>query len=211
MSITAIPLKRCFREPIPQIFDAARYLDAAISAHLADSPALARELLSAANDPKVWAWTDSVWGKQSPYVQIKPFSSPPTTPKTVARMPTSQQKRALLARDSHRCRYCSLPVIRAEIRQKMHALYPEVVPWGKRNAEQHAGFQCLWAQYDHVVPHAHGGSNELDNLVLCCAACNYGKTHYTLEQLGLADPRDFAPVVTDWDGLERLLYPISAR
>ncbi|TIC82391.1 HNH endonuclease [Crenobacter intestini] len=197
-------LKRCFREPIPEIHEAARYLDAAISAHLAGRHALTRELLAAADDPAVWAWTDSVWGAQSPYVQIRPLASQPTTPKTTARMPTAQQKRELLARDGYRCRYCSLPVIRAEVRRKMHTLYPDVVPWGKRNDLQHAGFQCLWAQYDHVVPHAHGGSNELDNLVLSCAACNYGKTHYTLEQLGLADPRDFAPLITSWDGLERL-------
>ncbi|MCG8042457.1 MAG: hypothetical protein JAZ17_03525 [Candidatus Thiodiazotropha endolucinida] len=35
---------RCFRDPIPEIFDAARYLDAAVSAHFAGKTDLAEEL-----------------------------------------------------------------------------------------------------------------------------------------------------------------------
>lgn len=57
-------MKRCFREPISEIFDAARYLDAAVSAHLNGQSSLANELFSLANDPEIWAWTDSVvWEK----------------------------------------------------------------------------------------------------------------------------------------------------
>lgn len=32
------------------------------------------------------------------------------------------------------------------------------------------GFQTLWAQYDHVLPDAYGSTNDLDNLVVSCAA-----------------------------------------
>lgn len=62
-----------------------------------------------------------------------------------------------------------------------------------------------WAQYDHVLPHAYGGTNDLDNLAVSCAACNFGKMSYRLEELGLADPRERPSIQSQWDGLERLL------
>jgi hypothetical protein len=42
--------------------------------------------------------------------------------------------------------------------------------WGSTNASQYAGFQALWAQYDHVLPDAYGSTNDLDNQVVSCAA-----------------------------------------
>jgi hypothetical protein len=61
----------------------------------------------------------------------------------------------------------------------------------------------MWAQYDHVVPHAHGGTSDLSNVVLTCAACNFGRGAYTLEDMALIDPRSHPPIETGWDGLER--------
>src|SRR5690554_3567713 len=99
-----VPLKRCFREPIPEIFDAARYLDAAVSAHLNGHNNVAAELFSLANDPKVWAWTDSIWGKKSPYVIIKKQPNKEIIEKTLSRMPTTAQKAELHKRDGFNCR-----------------------------------------------------------------------------------------------------------
>lgn len=56
-----------------------------------------------------------------------------------------------------------------------------------------------------MLPHAYGGPNDLDNLVVSCAACNFGKMFYRLEELGLTDPRERPPIQPQWDGLERLL------
>lgn len=128
-----------------------------------------------------------------------------------ARMPSRSQAAALHARDGYHCRYCGIPVIRSQVRKAICQLYPQVVIWGSKNASQHAGFQVLWAQYDHVVPHAFGGTNELENLVVSCAACNFGKMSYRLEDLGLSDPRDRPPVMSMWDGLERLLSRPKVR
>jgi hypothetical protein len=85
------------------------------------------------------------------------------------------------------------------------SLYPEAVPWGRKNSEQHAAFQAMWAQYDHVLPHAKGGTNDLSNVVITCAPCNFGRMEFTLEEVGLIDPRSRSPKTTQWDGLERLL------
>ncbi|MDX1367610.1 HNH endonuclease [Pseudomonas sp.] len=199
-----VSLKRCFREPIPEIFDAARYLDAAVSAHLRGHNNVAMELFALASDPKVWAWTDSVWGKNSPYVIVKKQPNNVLSEKIPSRMPTSAQKAELHKRDGFHCRFCGIPVIRADIRKIIQKIYPTAVQWGRTNASQHAAFQCMWAQYDHVVPHSHGGANDLENLVITCAACNFGKMEYTLEELGLIDPRTFPPVKSTWDGLERI-------
>jgi len=79
------------------------------------------------------------------------------------------------------------------------------VPWGNTNKTQHAGFQCMWAQYDHVLPHARGGSSELDNVYLTCAACNYGSGNFLLEEFDLVHPSERPPRQGGWNGLERVL------
>ncbi|MEQ1596816.1 MAG: HNH endonuclease [Casimicrobium sp.] len=95
-----------------------------------------------------------------------------------------------------------MPVVRKETRTRIRLVYPNALRWGRKEVDQHCGFQAMWAQYDHVVPHAYGGTNDLDNLVLTCAACNFGRGGYTLEDVGLADPRHRAPASNSWDGLE---------
>jgi len=199
--------RNCLRPPIPEIEDAARFLDAAVSAHLQGRRDIAEELIRLANNKSIWDWTDSIWGKNSPYVQYRPTPSPlPTLPKeqrVKVRMPTLDERRQIHARDGYHCRFCGIPVIRKEIRQKIAAAYPEALPWGRTNDCQHAAFQAMWAQYDHVLPHARGGNNDIENVVLTCAACNFGRMSYTLDEVGLLDPRDRDPRRSAWDGLER--------
>jgi len=199
----------CLRPPVPAVFDAARYLDAACSAHISGNRALAEELIKAADMPEVREWTESLWGKASPYVRKQDVpGAPPVLAKEhriPVRMPTAAEKRILHQRDGFHCRFCQAPVIRPEVRTLLRRHYPSSLSWGNANRDQHAAFQALWAQYDHVLAHARGGDNSLGNTVVTCAPCNFGKMNYTLEELGLADPRDRAPVPSRWDGLERLL------
>ena len=61
-------LRSCLRPPIPEILEAAQHLDAAVSAHLRGEFAIAGELFHLADNKVVWNWTDSVWGKKSPYI-----------------------------------------------------------------------------------------------------------------------------------------------
>jgi hypothetical protein len=198
-------LRRCLRDPIPEIFEVAQTLEAAVSNHLAGEYQEADQLFALANNPVVRDWTESIWGKNSPYIKVRKIPAPDVKEWVEPRMPTAAQIALLQARDGFRCRFCGILVIPAAVRKRAHALYPASVPWGKTNQSQHAGFQALWAQYDHVVPHSCGGTNALENLVVTCAACNYGKMSYRLEELGLLDPRNFPPVVSAWDGLGKLL------
>ena len=103
--------------------------------------------------------------------------------------------------------FAAIPLIRAEVRNAFRRHYPEAAYWGATNTTQHAAFQCLWLQYDHVVPHARGGDESTGNLVPTCAGCNYGRVSMTLEEVGLLDPRLQPIRVSDWDGLERILTP----
>lgn len=196
-------LRTCFREPIAEIFDAARYLDAAVTAHLSGDLELAKTLFASADIEAVWNWTDSVWGANSQYVTVRQSHARVEALREKERMPSAKQKAQLHQRDGFHCRFCGLPVVRPEVRKKICSSYPDQVPWGRTNKSQHAALQAMWAQYDHVVPHAHGGKNDLENLVVTCAACNFGKMSYTLEELSLSDPRLRPPVQSPWDGLER--------
>ena len=72
----------------------------------------------------------------------------------------------------------------------------------KRRVHQHAAFQCMWAQYDHILPHARGGRSDLENVYLTCAACNYGRGNYLLEDFDLLHPSLHAPRQGSWNGLE---------
>jgi hypothetical protein len=202
-------IRHCLREPIVEIQEASKYLDAAVSAHLAKRPDVATELLRMADLPVIREWTESIWGSKSPYLNYRVVDNSPTTlPRGLrveVRMPTSAEKFALHQRDGYHCRFCGIPVIRSDIRKMVASLYPEAVPWGRKNSEQHAAFQAMWAQYDHVLPHAKGGTNDLSNVVITCAPCNFGRMEFTLEEVGLIDPRSRSPKTTQWDGLERLL------
>lgn len=199
-------LRICLRDPIPELTAAARFLESAVEAHLIGNTNLTDELIRSADLPVIRDWTESIWGSSSPYVQYRPIHhAPPSIPKVQRaqlRMPTKAEKDALLQRDGHHCRFCGIPVIRKEIREKIRKAYPMSLPWGSRNIDQHAAFQAMWLQYDHLLPHARGGDNSLDNMVITCAPCNFGRMNWTLAEVGLIDPRERDPIHSKWNGLE---------
>lgn len=197
----------CFREPVPDIADAARYLDAAVSAHQNGHRDVAEDLIRLADMPQIREWTESIWGSKSPYVQYREIrDAPPILRKdqrVKVRMPTETEKQALHKRDGFHCRFCGIPVIRKEIRVAIRKEYPNVLSWGSTNVQQHAAFQAMWLQYDHLLPHARGGNNDLDNIAITCAPCNFGRMNHLIEEVGIDDPMNREPICSTWDGLER--------
>lgn len=199
-------LRTCLRAPIPEIEFAAGLLELGVEAHDKGKATIAAELFRAADMPVVRAWLYSVWGKKSPHTQYRPVAEPlPYLPKegrSPLRNPTAATKAAIHARDGFYCRFCKMPVISGSVRSRIRKAYPSAVQWESTNATQHAAFQCMWAQYDHIVPHARGGDSEIGNVYLTCAACNYGRGNYALEEVGIAHP-DSHPIRTGpWNGLE---------
>ena len=212
MTSTSPPsLRKYLREPIAEIEATASQLAQAAKAHLAGSTAEVVALLRAANLSSIRDWTDSIWGKNGAYAVRGPYDSePPVQRLEKARMPSTAVQRQLHAQGGYYCRFCGIPVIRREVREFFRKYYAEASLWGAKNLEQHAAFQCMWAQYDHVVPHARGGSNDISNLVVTCAPCNYGRMNYTLSEAGLQDPRNHPPRIGPWTGLQEVL-PSSPR
>jgi 5-methylcytosine-specific restriction endonuclease McrA len=207
--------RRCLREPIPDLWDVALLLNRAVDAHLAGDRGLADALLRDANRPSVREWTESLWGsaKANPnqwqFRRVRPVAgSPPHLPKAERvqqRKPSAVEQAAIIAQYGRHCVFCGVPLIRSEVRGVFHRFYPEAVPWGSTNQSQHAAFQALWLQFDHLLPHSQGGDNSLTNVVVTCAGCNYGRMNNTLEELGLIDPRSRIAPDDTWDGLERVL------
>jgi hypothetical protein len=207
--------RRCLREPIQELWDVATLLHEAADAHLKGDRQRAEALLRETNQPAVRAWTESLWGSaranpdQWRYIRLRAVPEvPPRLPKAQrvpVRNPTAAEETAIVALYGRHCIFCGVPLIRSEIRRKLHQHYPDAVPWGRTNPSQHAAFQALWMQFDHLLPHSRGGDNSLPNVVVTCAGCNYGRKDNTLEELGLIDPRSRTVYESTWDGLERVL------
>jgi hypothetical protein len=87
----------------------------------------------------------------------------------------------------------------------MHKLYPASLRWERNDDHQHAAFQAMAVNYDHMLAHCWGGQTDLDNIVISCSPCNYGRMEQTFERVGLSDPRTRDTIRSSWDGLERLL------
>jgi len=54
-----------------------------------------------------------------------------------------------------------------------------------------------------------GGTNDEGNLVTACWPCQFGRGAWSLEEVGLLDPRLRAPIKDGQDGLTRLLIPTA--
>jgi len=202
----------CLREPVPELYDCAALLERAVEAHLFGDRDAAASLFREADIPAARDWIESLWGgakdwpEQVHYKRLRKVDHlPDRTPKQKDRMPGRTGKLQLVERDGFNCRYCGIPVIPAEVRMAVSKDYPELAIWGRRNAEQHAGFQALWLQYDHVLPAALGGNNELSNMVISCAGCNFCKWNYHLQEMGLNDPFSRSVEKSEWDGLLRYI------
>jgi ribosomal protein L37E len=180
--------RACLRQPIPQIFEAAQLLQSAAKAHRRGDRKTAAQLFEQANMPAVREWTESIWGKHRPEILcVRPVpNSPPLLAKAdriKRRMPPSVDQKRLIAHYGYQCAFCGIPLIHPRVRKRAAKLYPEAVPWGRTNPTQHAAFQAMWLQFDHVLPHARGGDNSFENLVITCAPCNFGRMNYTLAEL----------------------------
>lgn len=199
-------LRTCLKDPIPEIGEAAGLIRAAVDAHGAKDFKKAADLFAASNMPIIREWSESIWGRGWKKL-IRPKiiqNAPPYLPKELripCRMPDRNGEAKIIARDGYHCRFCGIPVIPKRVREKACTLYPDSVTWGSTNLSQHAAFQAMWLQFDHFLPHSRGGTNGHENILITCAPCNYGRFHYTIEELGLSNPFHRPPIRSKWNGL----------
>ena len=200
------PARRCFLTPIPQLSTAADLLASAADRLLEGDAPNARQLVAEADMPVIGAYTALVTGAVNPLVHWQ--SAMPTggvgLERSAQRMPSSSAERAIYVRDGWRCRYCGTRAIDRIMRARLHRCLPDVARWGARNADKHTALAALSASLDHIVPHSRGGTNDEPNLVTACNACQFGRGQWTLDEVGFWDPREYPPVLDEWDGLTRL-------
>ena len=167
---------------------------------------IAREKLRAADLPVLGEYAARIMGKLDPqlhrYRDVGRAAAP--VAKVTERMPSRSVQLAMYARDGWRCRFCGCRVVLDRARRAMRAHLPDAVPWSEGEGH-HAAFYALSGSVDHVVPHCAGGGNDLENIVTACWPCQFGRSHWLIEEVGLIDPRSRTPVVDSWDGLTRLL------
>jgi hypothetical protein len=202
------PLRSCLRPPVPEVATAAIYLQAAVSAHVLGSQETARHFIVLADIPAIREWMGVLLKKPRSYVsRLVPGVPPVVAPRGRERMhrPFVAMIQLLHSRDGYQCRFCGIPVIREAVLAKLRQLYPSEACWGPKGIDRHAALQAMRVQYDFIVPHSRGGKAVPDNLVVTCTPCAFARRHYTLDQVGLEDPRKRKSVRTSWDGLERIL------
>jgi hypothetical protein len=145
-------------------------------------------------------------GQQSAYFRFQGVpKSIPTKRADGTKAPRMNSKIELevLSRDRHCCRYCGIGVIRKEVLKTYSKRIGELnFPLGNSNATRHGVILGFQAVADHVVPYSEGGATDTSNLVTSCWSCNYGKSNYTVAELGLDDPREREPVgIAGWVGV----------
>lgn len=145
-----------------------------------------------------WFWTEGglEWERRHSKASHGPYIGPKAA-RTI-------QKATLLqvaVRDQWTCRYCDLRVLSPRLLREMHRRLPSVLPLGDSGVDDHPAYMILRWTYDHVVPHAAGGTNDPQNLVTSCGACNFNKGNCTLDELRLSDPRLRDAATSGWGGL----------
>jgi HNH endonuclease len=201
-----LTLRTCLLSPLPEYEAAADMLSEAADAILAGDLDRARNLVRRTDMPVLFEHTTLVMSGSDPRIQRRrPIELPAgKVARLASRMPSGEATKALFARDGWRCRFCDCRVVPPKFRTAMRTALPGAIRWSKAEGF-HGAFIAMSASVDHVVPYSAGGTNEEENLVTACWSCQFGKDAYSLEELGLLDPRARPPVKDSWDGLGRLL------
>ncbi len=200
--------RTCFRSPTLAVWETVASFARAADALLAGNQDEAVLHIGKAERADILAWGIPVMSTVDPkIIRWRPIdeSTLPEQGRVGSPKPGPKLLDAMYRRDGWRCRFCGSPVIVPEARTRIGELLPGAFRWTNAHGD-HAGFEILSGVADHVQPHSWSGPTSLDNLVSCCAPCNYGRGPAFLDEMGLIDPRTREPYPADgWDGLTRVL------
>jgi hypothetical protein len=87
----------------------------------------------------------------------------------------------------------------------------DLFPMPKADAKRHGVALVFMPSHDHVGSRRDGGPDSLENLVTACWSCQFGKWGYSLEEIGVDDPRLRPPELSDWDGLISLIPSLRSN
>lgn len=119
-------------------------------------------------------------------------------------------RKEIFQRDNYTCQYCGTKVIPKEV----FSAYSKFVGIDffratGTNDERHGIILAFRANADHIVPWIHGGRTSPENLITSCWSCNYGKSGYTLEEIGIIDPREKKLTNPKWQGLSEYILKLE--
>jgi 5-methylcytosine-specific restriction endonuclease McrA len=150
-------------------------------------------------------------GQNSGTYRNRHFRLPkPTTPCTHSGSPPPGNITAAYKRDHYRCRYCGLKLVPVEVLKAYEIAVGSGSFAAAAKNESHGAALVFRATYDHVDPLTCGGRHDVANLVAACYSCNFGKAGWTVQQLGLDDPRTRPPIPDGWDGMTSLTKKLRA-
>ena len=202
--------RTCFRSPTAAAWETSAILARAADALLAGNHPEAILHIGLAERADILAWGVPVMSKANPetpeIIRWRPIdeSRLPDRCRVGSRNPSQKLLDAMYPRDGWRCRFCGAPVIVPGARRRLGELLPGSFRWNNAYGDR-AGFAIISGVADHIQPHSWGGPTSLDNLVTCCAPCNYGRGSAFLEEIGIIDPRTCEPYPAEgWDGLTRI-------
>jgi 5-methylcytosine-specific restriction endonuclease McrA len=198
-----LPRPAWVEDQLPVLCDAIR---AAAAGNLGTSLNLLRTMRS--DDLRAW-FVDH--GKQAGFCRYPHLPHSASQVTTViderVRQPSKSQMELVFQRDGYRCRYCSLRIIPNYVFDLFGKIVGlDLFGTGGPAVQRHGGALTFRGCADHVVPHFLGGRTDMDNLVTACWPCNFGKDRFTVEEIGIEDPRRRSPLLSnDWDGLVSLV------
>lgn len=103
---------------------------------------------------------------------------------------TNDVKNQVSDRDGFVCGYCKGKLVSDERLNRISSIVgADNFRISGNNSQRHGYIYIVRTTVDHILPQSKGGQTDLDNLIMCCWACNYGKAEKTLSEIGLVDPR----------------------
>jgi hypothetical protein len=171
----------------------------------------ARALVGSIDHAPIVDWFDRI-AQNVGKIRVQYVGNDPKRPErryTVKRKTSVARVCSLAERGGWRCGYCGIRVIEPRVLRKAQKLLGKSVfpsrTTGGLNRDYHGVWLLTALTLDHVEPLCLSGDDSDGNLVAACWGCNFGKYHYTLEQLGLQPPRKKNVIENDWRGLTQWL------
>ena len=171
----------------------------------------ARTLVASIDDAPIVDWFDRI-AQNVGKIRVQYVGQDPKRPEprySVKRKMTVARVRSLAERGGWRCGYCGIRVIEPRVLRKAQKRLGKSEfssrTTGGSNRDYHGVWLLTALTLDHIKPLCLSRDDSDDNLVAACWGCNFGKYHFTLEQLALVPPRKKNGIENGWQGLTQWL------
>lgn len=184
-----------------------RAIELAVKGNLSE----ARSRVSSIDDAPIVDWFDRI-AQNVGKIRVELVGNSPKRPERrfeVVRKISVTRLHSLAERGGWRCGYCGIRVIEPRVLRKAQNLLGKPVfpsrTTGGSNRDYHGVWLLTALTLDHIEPLCLSGDDSDCNLVAACWGCNFGKYHYTLEQLDLRWPQQRNSSKNGWRGLTQWL------